>query len=115
MESEIKLSACHNASVTEKDGKTICDVCAHECELAVKPEVPASEGTEAKLNPGEKCTLEDGSEGIIAPDGVCVPIATEAEKPKAGELCTLEDGSEGVLVEKDGSFVCEPKPEAAQA
>lgn len=49
-----------------------------------------------------------GTEGIVAPDGVCVPRATEEQMPKVGDACEVE-GKQGTLqTAEDGSLVCVP-------
>lgn len=109
-----KISNCHNASVHEVDGKMVCDVCSQPCEVheagQTAAAAPAPTG-EPKPQPGDKCTLPDGSEGIIAPDGVCVPVTPADAMPKVGDACEI-DGKPGVFEQGADGLVCVPKEPA---
>jgi len=64
---------------------------------------------------GEVCTLDDGTEGIMNAEGVCVAKPAEEAKAKAeGDVCQLEDGSEGVI-DADGNCVAKKPAEEAPA
>jgi len=65
-----KLSACHNAAVTEKGGITHCAVCGKECE-----------------------TVEGGV--ATAPTGGTMPTAPEAVKVEGGEATIGTDTAQG--------------------
>lgn len=100
-------SACHGVSVSEREGKPMCDVCGSECE-AVAGSGSAQAPAAPALNPGDVCTLPDGSEGIVAPDGVCVPRAPADQMPKEGDACEI-DGKAGTFRQgENGGLVCVP-------
>ena len=82
---DVEKSKCHNSTVSEKDGKKVCDVCANECEVIAESD---GEG-------GGAATGGEGGEQAVA--------------AKAGDVCTLEGGAEGVLEERDGALVCVEK------
>lgn len=102
-------SACHGAEVTMNDGKASCSVCGSECEVVANTGAAPAEAP--KVNPGDVCTLPDGSEGIVAPDGVCVPRTPADQMPKEGDACEI-DGKAGIFKQgEDGGLVCVPNEE----
>ncbi len=60
---------------------------------------------EAKAE-GDTCTMDDGSEGVMDAEGVCIAKAAKA----IGDDCTMDDGAAGVMEDDgNGGMVCKPK------
>lgn len=101
-----KLSNCHNAPVKDVDGKEVCEVCGQPCESHSEVQGDAPKHPDvAAAKPGDKCVLPEGGEGIIAPDGACVPVATQEQMPKVGDACEIE-GKPGVFEQGENGLVC---------
>lgn len=118
---EGKTSACHNATVSPlkggAEGELQCDVCGNKCEVVADSNTGgnttgaavggATGSEEVKLTPGDTCKLPDDSDGIVSPEGICVPIATADQMPKVGDTCEIE-GKPGIFEEREGGLVCVP-------
>lgn len=77
-----------------------------EVALLSKEDVEALEAP-APLVPGEACTLDSGEQGIVAPDGVCVPVAGPENGPKVGDACEDAEGKKGTMQDDGkGGFTC---------
>lgn len=100
-----------SAEDAEKDPFKAEEVAEGETVLLSKEEIEGLTAP-ATRNSGDPCTLDDGTTGIVSLDGVCVPVATEEQEPKAGDKCENEKGVEGVLVQQGKKLVCVVEPDA---